>query len=98
MIGLVLHPAVLILIMWIVGRRNPELHFLTAFLVVVGVGVCSAVLSALHPLAGLIGYVVVLPLALVRFCYLNLKQSFIVTGIFAIWLIGWEVMWEVLLK
>ena len=96
MVALVLHPAVLILIMWIVARHNAELSFLTALLVVIGVGVCSALLGALHPLAGLFGYVIILPLALVRFCYLNLKQALIVTGIFAAWLIAYEVIWEVL--
>jgi hypothetical protein len=98
MIRLVVDPAVLLVIMWIVARHNAELHFLTAFLVVVGVGVCSALLGALHPLVGLLGYIVILPLALVRLCCLSLKQAFIVTGLFAAWLISCEVIWVVLLR
>jgi hypothetical protein len=98
MIGLVLQPIVLIVIMWIVARHDAELNFLTALLVVIGTGFCSAMLAALHPIAGLAGYVIILPLALVRFCYLSLKQAAIVTGIFAVWLVGWHVLWEVILK
>ena len=98
MIGLVLHPGVLIVIMWLVARHNAELNFLTAFLVIFGVSVCSALLGTLHPIAGLVGFIVLLPLALIRFCYLGLKQAFVVTGLFAGWLLAYELLWEMLLQ
>ena len=66
---------------------------LGVFLVVVGVSICSAILGAWQPIAGLVGFIVILPIALFRFCYLTLKQAFIVTGIFALWLAGYELLW-----
>ena len=98
MIGLVVHPVVLIVIMWLVARHSAELNFFTALLVTIGVSVCSALLGALHPIIGLVGFIVILPFALVKFCYLTLKQAFIVTGIFTTWLIVYQLFWGMLLK
>jgi hypothetical protein len=98
MIGLVLHPAILIGIIWTVARYDAEINFLKALLVVIGVGLCSALLGTLHPLLGLLGYIVILPAALMRFCYLRLKQALIVTGIFVAWLIAYELISEHILR
>ncbi len=97
MLGLVLHPLALLLLMWIVARHDAEFSFFTTLLVVVGVGVCAAVLGILHPLLGLVGYIVLLPLALVRFCYLSLPQASIVTGLFLVWLIAFHAAVEAIL-
>jgi hypothetical protein len=90
MIGLVVHAVVLIVIMWLVARHSAELNFFTALLVTVGVGICSALLGAMHPFLGLVGFIAILPLGLVRFCSLTLKHASIVTGLFTVWLILYQ--------
>lgn len=96
MIGLALNTAALLFIMWLVAKNNAEFSFLTAICVIVGINIFGALLSLIHPLAGLLAYFIILPLALVRFCYLSIKQGFIVAGIYFIWLIAFEIAWAYL--
>ena len=96
MIGLALNTAALLGIMWIVAKNNAEFSFFTTVLVIVGINICGALLGLIHPLAGLLAYFIILPLALVRFCYLSIKQGLIVAGIYFVWLIAFHVAWELL--
>lgn len=94
MIGLALNTAALLFIMWMVAKNNAEFSFLTTVLVIVGINICGALLSLIHPLAGLLAYFIILPLALVRFCCLSIKQGLVVAGIYFIWLIAFHMAWE----
>ena len=98
MIGLALNTAVLLVIMWIIAKNNAEFSFLTTVLVIVGINICGALLSLIHPLAGLLAYFIILPLALVRYCYLSIIQGLIVAVIYFVWLIAFHVAWEYLTK
>ena len=98
MIGLALNTVALLGIMWIVAKNNAEFSFLTTVLVIVGINICGALLSLIHPLAGLVAYFIILPLALVRYCYLSIIQGLIVAVIYFVWLIAFHVAWEYLTK
>ena len=99
MLAFLVHPLVLIGFMWLVARHSADLDLLRAFLIVFGAGIFSWVLSSmLHPIAGTVGYIVVLPWALINYCELSLKEALIVTGLFMAWLIGWQVFWLLLLS
>ena len=98
MIGLALNTVALLGIMWMVAKNNAEFSFLTTVLVIVGINICGALLGFIHPLAALLAYFIILPLALVRYCYLSIKQGFIVAIMYFVWLIAFHVAWEYLTK
>lgn len=92
MISLVLDPLVLLLLMWLFARHDADFSYLKVLLITFCVAIIASFLASFHPIIGSASYVVLIPFALHRFCYISLKQAFIITGIFMAWQIIWHLM------
>jgi hypothetical protein len=84
MCGLVLNPAVLCLLVWIVARSTAEFDYGRMFFIALGVGLAGALMSIFIPapfdLITLLPLGALLVFLLIKYCYLTLTQSLIVMG------------------
>ncbi len=94
MLGLVISVATIAISLWLVARHDAEinLHIIALIAVVVGVG--GGVLSAFIGIMSLPIILIVLAVALIRFCYTSIPQASIVC---VIWLVV-QIAWSMLLR
>lgn len=92
MLSLLLNPVVLCLLVWIVSRGTHEIEFGKMFFIALGVGILGAVLGFVLP--GFLGLLSIIPVGalliflLMKYCYLTLPQSLVVTVLYFVYQVG----------
>jgi hypothetical protein len=85
MLSLILNPLILMFLMYWLARHEADLAFYKAFLICFLVSlVVFAASLVIGPFSILI-YALLLPWALVQYCYLRWKTAFLVFGIFFVY-------------
>src|SRR5262245_30653284 len=103
MLALVLNPAVLCVLVWLVARGTAEAEFGKMFFIALAVGLIGEIagaafggwhvfLLALVPVLALLAYL------LMKYCSLTLQQALIVTGLYFAYQVGFMILMEVLLR
>ena len=98
MLGLLLSPFVVMLLLWLFARHEAELSYYIIFFVVTGVSVAAFLGGLASPWLGLGIFVLGLPFAIARWCYVSLPKAALVTVLFIVFQIVLEVVWELLLS
>jgi hypothetical protein len=98
MIALVLNPLVLIALMWLLARHEADMSYLKVFGIVFAISIIALLLALVHPLVGMLGYLILIPLALHRFCYVRLTRALAITGLFIVWQIVFRVVFDSITK
>lgn len=85
MLGLLLNPLILMLLMYWLARHEADLAFYKAFLICFLVSLVVFAAGLAIGSFSLLIYALLLPWALVQFCYLRWKTAFLVFGIFFVY-------------
>ncbi len=97
MITLLLSPIIVMALLWLLARHEAELSYYIIFFVVAGVSLAAFLAGLASPWLGLGVYVIGLPFAIARWCYVSLPKAALVTFLFIVIQIGIEVVWELAL-
>ena len=98
MISLLLSPFVVMFLLWLVARHEAELSYYIIFFVVAGVSVAAFIGGLASPWLGLGIYIIGLPIAIARWCYVSLPKAALVTVLFIAFQIGFEAAWDLILS
>lgn len=92
MISLLLDPLILLLFMWLLARHEADFSYLKLLLITLCIALIANGLGMLNPWLGLISYIILIPLALHRFCYITLKSAVLITALFIVWQVAWHLI------
>ena len=98
MLSLLISPFIVMLLLWLLARHEAELSYQIIFFVVAGVSVAAVLGGLASPWLALGIYIIGLPLAIARWCYVSLPKAALVTILFILIQVGVEVLWGVLLS
>jgi hypothetical protein len=98
MLGLLLSPFIVMFLLWLFVRHEAELSYYIIFFVVAGVSLAAFLGGMASPWLGLAIYIIGLPFAIARWCYVSLPKAALVTLIFIVIQVLIEIAWELLLS
>lgn len=98
MLSLLLSPFVVMFLLWLLARHEAELSYFIIFFVVAGVSVAAFLGGLASPWLGLGIYVIGLPLAIARWCYVSIPKAFVVTVLLLGFQVGLEALGDLLLS
>ena len=76
---------IVMFLLWLFARHEAELSYARIFLVISALSILVFLIGLQHPLIAFIGYVVVLPIVITRFFYVSLPKASIITVLFLVW-------------
>ena len=79
MLALLIAPFFVMLVLWLIARHEAELSYYIIFFVVVGVSVAAFVASLFSGWLALGVYLVGMPFAIAKWCYVSLPKAALVT-------------------
>ena len=85
MLALFINPLIVMFLLWLVARHDAELSYIKILLIMSVLTIVVVLIGAQHPLVALICYIVLLPIAITRFLYVSLPKAIIVTVLFLVW-------------
>jgi hypothetical protein len=85
MLALFINPLIVMFLLWLFARHEAELSYVTIFLVITALTIVVFLIGLQHPLIAFICYVVLLPIVITRFFYVNLAKASIITVLFLVW-------------
>ena len=97
MLNLLLSPFIVMFLLWLLARHEAELSYYIIFFVVAGVSVAAFVGGSASPWLGLGIYLIGLPFAIARWCYVSLPKAALVTVLFIVFQIGFQIVLKLLL-
>lgn len=98
MISLLLSPIIVMVLLWLLARHEAELSYYIIFFVVAGVSIAAFLAGLALPWLALGVYIGGLPLAIAKWCYVSLPKAVLVTFLFILVQVGFEILWEGLLS
>jgi hypothetical protein len=90
MLSLVISPFLVMLLLWLLARYEAELSYYIIFFVVTGVSVAAFLAGLASPWLAVGVYLIGLPLAIARWCYVSLPKAALVTVLFIAIQVGFE--------
>ncbi len=97
MISLVLSPFIVMFLLWLLARHEADLSYYTIFYVVTGVSFVSFLTGLASPWIALVVFLIGLPIAIARWCYVSLPKAVLVTILFLGVQLGFSILWRFLL-
>ena len=97
MLSLLINPLVLMLLLWLFARHEAELSYVKLLCIFAGITLLVLVVASQNPIIGLTVYVVLIPIALVRYCFVSLSKAIVITVIFLAWQVAYNLAWRYLL-
>lgn len=85
MLALLINPLIVMFLLWLFARHEAELSYVRIFLVISVLTIVVFLIGIQHPLVALVCYIVLLPIAITRFLYVTLPKAIIVTVLFLVW-------------
>ena len=84
MLGLLISPLIVMFLLWLLARNEAELSYYIIFFVVAGVSILAFLATFASPWLGIAVYLIGLPFAIARFCYVSLPKAAVVTILFIV--------------
>ena len=84
MLGLLISPLIVMFLLWLLARNEAELLYYIIFFVVAGVSIQAFLATFASPWLGIAVYLIGLPFAIARFCYVSLPKAAVVTILFIV--------------
>jgi hypothetical protein len=75
-------------LLWLFARHEAELSYFIIFYVVAGITLLAFLASLFSIWAAIVIYIIGLPLAIARFCYISLPKALLVTLLFVVIQVG----------
>ena len=97
MLALLINPLIVMFLLWLFARHEAELSYAKLLCIVAGITLFVLLVASQKPILGLIAYVVLIPIALVRFCFVSLSKASVITVLFLAWQIAYNLAWSYLL-
>ncbi len=91
MLALLINPLIVMFLLWLFARHDAELSYIRILLIISALTIVVLLIGVQHPLVALICYIVLLPIAITRFLYVSLPKAIIVTVLFLVWQILFNV-------
>ncbi len=94
MISLLLTPVIVMFLLWLLARHEAELSYYIIFFVVAGVSLAAFLAGLASPWLGLGVYLLGLPFAIAKWCYVSLPKAALVTFLFIVIQVAIDVVLE----